>query len=98
MNEITDPQKRITLEQQVRNSLFNPNPNNSYRLYKVWERSNEWYQVEIVDSVMRVYRGVLDSNLGILYLDSNSIISLLQDRIDSAIYTWNAGHWPYKGL
>lgn len=75
------------------------------QLYKAWEDvfnyedgHNTWYYVDLAIGQGMPLRGMLDSSRGILYLDATALLILVQERIDSAISTFNAGHWPYKGL
>lgn len=106
LQEVTEPQKLFKIKQQVQSCFYPPNPSIAYQLYRAWEYSSnyedgpEMYQVEIVDNIGRSYRGMLDALQGLIYLDINSILGLVQDRIDGAIHTYNAGHWPvpFRGV
>jgi hypothetical protein len=98
MLEVTDPQKLALLRSIANNAIPIFNVELTYRLHRVWEVSEPWYYVEIVDSVMRVYKGMLNANTGHTYLDTFSIMSLVQQRIDIAIQQYNSHSWPYRGV
>lgn len=86
---------------QLRGAMISTSPHVVYQLEKAWRLlgSDGWYDVEIVDNVRRCYRGMFDTKRGIIYLDVNSIMGLVQDRIDAALHAYNAGHDPrFRGM
>lgn len=99
MNEITDQRKLFDLGIIIQDIPITQNPALSWRMYKAWELSGEWYQVEIGNQIGHTLRGVLDAERRLLYLDMNSLMFLVEERIIAQLDAFNAGHhWRYKGL
>lgn len=105
MNEITD-RKLSEIEHIILGISISQDPGVQWRLYKAWEHSSnhedgtgEWYQVVLIDQVMRSLGGILDAERRLLYLDLNSTLALVEERITAHLDAFNAGHhWRYKGL
>jgi hypothetical protein len=101
-NEITDEQVLLKLRLILQNgAMIGISPFIAYQLSRAWilVGGDEWYQVEIVDNINRVYRGMMDAKRGVVYLEVNSLLSLVQDRIDRALQAYNSGHDPrFRGM
>jgi hypothetical protein len=101
-NEITDEQVLFKLRLILQNgAMVGVSSFIVYQLSKAWPLlgSDEWYQVDIVDNINRVYRGMMDAKRGVVYLEVNSLLSLVQDRIDGALQAYNSGHDPrFRGM
>ena len=108
LHEVTDPQRLAELRQFVQSlpiSLIN-DPNVQWQLYRVWETSENYedrgvyyYHVEIALNQQIPLKCIILWPLGQLYLDAQSLLLLVQWKIDASLDAFNAGHhWRYKGL
>lgn len=106
MNEVTDPQTLHTIGMQIQQAFPSYSTGTAWRLYKAWEYSSNHedgyptlYHVGLVNNYHMVVNGVLDHTRGLIYLDMASMMNLVQERIDTALSIYNAGHDPrYRGM
>ncbi len=106
LQEVRDEQTLNKIKMQIQQVFPSYTTGIAWHLHRAWEYSDNFesghptlYHVEIENNYHMVVKGVLDYTRGLLYLDMNSIMMLVQERIDTVLSIYNAGHDPrYRGM
>lgn len=99
MKEVTDEQELFKVRQTIQSIPLLINTNSMIQVRQAWMISDGWYRINLVFNQQRPLWGILLLDQCELYLDTISILVLVDERIQANLDAFNAGyHWRYKGL
>lgn len=99
MKEVTDPQEMFKVKYAIQNIPLMMDVNNQVQVRRAWLLNEGWYRVELTIMNQIALWGVLFIERNEIYLDTISMLFLVDERIQIQLDAFNAGkHWRYKGL